>query len=676
MQPATTTPGPVETSFAPNLDSKLRELQQLIEAHLFEEALASSDRLLELAPWHRDLLYMRAVALRHLNRVPEALATLQRLEDAHPGYPRLFQERGHCHVFLRQAPEAIVAFSRAVELNPALPASWQILASLYKMAGRTRESANATQHVDKLASLATEVVTARSMLADGNLREAEELIRGYLRRKPDDIEALRVLALVAHQNEFSKDAATLLEAVLQASPGYRAARHDYVLALIALHRHKEAREQLDILIAAEPGNQTHRMTLASILMGAGSTEAAIALYGDLVRQQPDNPELHLSRGHALKTNGRRADAETSYLEAARQRVNFGDAYWSLANLKTYRFTEVQLATMREQVEARRTPLIDRYHLCFALGKALEDRGEYAESFQFYAQGNALKKAECNYRPEALERTVSKQIELCTREFFEQRRGYGCDDPAPIFIVGLPRAGSTLLEQILASHSQVEGTMELADVQRLVSTLDLHASGARYPGVLTLPSADNYRNFGEAYIRDTRHYRLGNRPFFIDKMPNNFRHVSLIHLMLPNAKIIDARRDPMACCFSNFKQLFATGQQFTYSLEDIARYYRMYVRLMDHWDTALPGRVLRVQHEDVIDDLEGSVRRILDFCGLEFEPACVEFHKNERRVHTASSEQVRRPINREGVDQWRNFESWLGPLRAELGPLAAGTVERP
>ena len=663
MHPASSTAG---SSPTPVPDSELRELQHLIEESRFADALASSERLLEHFPGHRDLLYMRAVALRHLQRVPDALATLEMLEDTHPAYPRLFQERGHCHVFLKQAPEAIRAFSRAVELNPALPASWRLLTSLYQMVGRTQESANAAQHVAKLATLPTEVVTARSMLADGNLREAEDLIRGYLRRNPDDIEALRVLAQVAHQNEFSKDAATLLEAVLAASPGYRAARHDYVLALIALHKHQQAREQIEILIAAEPDHPTHRMTLASILVGEGSTEAAIALYGELAQQQPGNPELHLSLGHALKTQGRREDAERAYREAARQRVNFGDAYWSLANLKTYRFADEQLATMREQVDARRTPFVDRYHLCFALGKALEDRGEYAESFRFYAMGNALKKEECRYQPEVLERTIKSQIELCTPEFFEQRRGYGCDDPSPIFIVGLPRAGSTLLEQILASHSQIEGTMELADIPRLVSALDLHAGGARYPGVLALPSADDYRGFGEAYIRDTRHYRIGNRPFFIDKMPNNFRHVSLIHLMLPNAKIIDARREPMACCFSNFKQLFASGQQFTYSLEDIGRYYALYVRLMDHWNSALPGRVLRVQHEDVIDDLEGSVRRILDYCGLEFETACVEFHKNERRVHTASSEQVRRPINREGVDQWRNFEPWLGELRAALG----------
>jgi tetratricopeptide (TPR) repeat protein len=648
------------------LEAELPGLQQLIEQQRFAEALEGCDRLLLHFHGQRDLLYMRAVALRHMQRVPEAHATLDKLEEFHPTYPRLFQERGHCHVFERKAPEAIQAFSRAVELNPALPASWRVLASLYKMVGRQQDSTVAAQHVAKLSTIASEVVTARSMLADGNLRDAEVLIRTYLQTKPDDIEGLRVLALVALENEFAKDAETLLEAVLKASPGYRAARVDYVRALIDLHKHKQARDQIDLLIEAEPDHPAHRINLASVLVSEGSTEAAISLYERLLQQQPNSPELHVSYGHALKTQGRRKEAERAYREATRQRPNFGDAYWSLANLKTYRFDDDQIAVMREQVDARRTPHVDRLNLCFALGKALEDRGEYAESFEFYARGNALKRAESNYRPEVLEHTIDRQVEVCTREFFEHRQGWGCPDPAPIFIVGLPRAGSTLLEQILSSHSQVEGTMELADVPRLVSSLDLHASGARYPGVLALPKSDNYRKFGEAYIRDTRHYRVLDRPYFIDKMPNNFRHVGLIQLMLPNAKIIDARREPMACCFSNFKQLYASGHQFSYGLESIGRYYKLYERLMAHWDDALPGRVLRVQHEDVIEDLEGSVRRMLDYLGLPFEEACVEFHKTERRVHTASSEQVRRPINREGVDQWKNYDPWLGPLREALG----------
>jgi tetratricopeptide (TPR) repeat protein len=661
---------PVTDATPDSLDTVLGDLRRLVEQERFADALERADALLESLPEHRDLLYVRAVCLRHLQRLPEALTTLAGLEELHPAYPRLYQERGHCYVFLRRAPEAIKAFSRAVELNPALPASWRLLASLYAMVGRKGDAAIAGQHVAKLAQLAPEVVTARSMLADGELRDAEQVIRACLQRTPGDIEAMRVLAQVAHRNEFSKDAALLLEAVLAKAPDYRPARHDYVLALIALHRHKQAREQIDLLIAAEPGNSVFRTTLASILVGQGSTEEAIALYRELIRMRPGDPELHVSLAHALKTLGRRAEAEQSYREAVRLRPSFGDAYWSLANLKTYRFLDQDLAAMRTQLESRRASLEDRYHLCFALGKGLEDRGEYADSFRFYARGNALKKEECTFQPQVLERTLERQAELCTAGFFAERRDFGCPDASPIFIVGMPRAGSTLLEQILASHSQIEGTMELADVPRLVSALDLHPGGARYPDVLALPSADDYRGFGEAYIRDTQYYRTAGKPFFIDKMPNNFRHVSLIHLMLPNAKIIDARREAMACCFSNFRQLFASGQQFTYSLDDIARYYRMYVRIMEHWDGVLPGRVLRVHHEDVINDVEGSVRRILDHLGLEFEPACIDFHRTERQVHTASSEQVRRPINREGMDQWRNFEPWLGKLRAALGPLAS------
>jgi tetratricopeptide (TPR) repeat protein len=381
--------------------------------------------------------------------------------------------------------------------------------------------------------------------------------------------------------------------------------------------------------------------------------------------------LHLAIGHAHKTVGRQQEAVASYRRAAEVRPNFGDAYWSMANLKTYRFTDEEMAQMRAQESAQTTPIVDRYHLCFALGKALEDRRDFAESFRYYRLGNALKADELRYDPDALERNLRRQALVCTPEFFAARHGAGSPDQSPIFIVGLPRAGSTLVEQILASHSMVEGTKELADIPRLVHQLngrESNDSKPRYPAVLAELRIDQLKHFGEKFIADTHVYRRG-KPFFIDKMPNNFRHIGLIHLILPNAKIIDARREPMACCFSNFKQLFASGQEFTYGLEDIARYYRSYVELMNHWDAVLPGKILRVQHEDVVEDLEGSVRRILDFCGLEFQSPCVEFHKTERSIRTASSEQVRRPIFKEGLDQWRNFEPWLEPLRTALGPLA-------
>jgi tetratricopeptide (TPR) repeat protein len=559
---------------------------------------------------------------------------------------------------------------RAVILNPSLPASWKALQALYRMTGQTAYADDAAGHVANLAALPPEIVTAFSMFADGEIYDAERVVRQYLLAHGNRIEGMRLLAKIGMQLDVVDDAELLLENVMVLAPDYHAARYEYALALLQRHKHVRAREEMEKLLKTDPNNRVYRTTHATICTGFGDYEQALPLYREILAETPQDAELHLSIAHALKTLGRTLEAVESYRAAAAVRPRFGEAYWSLANLKTYRFTDDEIVRMRSDEASAKIPLVDRYHLCFALGKALEDRAEYAESFTYYDRGNALKKTECRYRPEALERNARLQASHCTPEFFAARQGVGCDCAAPIFIIGLPRSGSTLLEQILASHSQVEGTMELADIPRLVQELqgrEVTDSTPRYPGVLANLTPEDFKRFGEKYLADTRVYRTG-MPYFIDKMPNNFRHLGLIHLILPNAKIIDARRDPMACCFSNFKQLFASGQQFTYSIDDIARYYRMYAELMAHWDNVLPGKILRIQHENVVDDLEMNVRRILDFCELEFEPDCVEFYKTARTVHTASSEQVRRPINREGVDQWRHYEPWLGPLKEALGVL--------
>jgi tetratricopeptide (TPR) repeat protein len=464
------------------------------------------------------------------------------------------------------------------------------------------------------------------------------------------------------------DAELLLEAVLTLAPDYRAARHDYALVLIERHKYQQARAELETLLRFEPDNRQYRTLYATACVGLGEHEKAIALYRELLADSPRAPELHLSIAHSFKAIGRSAEAIESYRAAAAARPDFGDAYWSLANLKTYRFTDGEIECMRAEEAASSRLAPDRYHLCFALGKAYEDRGDYAESWRFYERGNAHKRAESRYRPEILEHNTRKQIETCTPEFFAARAGFGAQDADPIFIVGLPRSGSTLVDQILASHSQVEGTQELSDIQRFVLALqgrDPDLDNPRYPGVLQDMQPAEFRRLGQQYLQDTRIFRT-NKPYFIDKMPNNFRHIGLIHLILPQAKIIDARREPMACCFSNFKQLFANGQEFTYSIEDIARYYRTYLDLMQHWDDVLPGKTLRIWHEDVVDDLETNVRRLLEFCGLEFEPACLEFYRTERSVRTASSEQVRQPIFRDGLDQWKHYEPWLAPLSESLG----------
>lgn len=442
--------------------------------------------------------------------------------------------------------------------------------------------------------------------------------------------------------------------------------------LLHEQEYSHAYEAIGPMLKLNPPNTDLRRMYAAAHVGLGRHESAIELYHDLLAESPESCDLHVLLGHSLQAVGRQTDAIESYRKATAIRPSFGDAHWSLANLKTYRFSEKEIQQMRAEESRPSASSIDRCHLCFAIGKAYEDRSEYAESWKFYERGNALRRLESRYRPEITEAEARMQMEVCTAEFFAARTGVGAPDADPIFIVGLPRSGSTLIEQILASHSQIDGTQELPEIPRIVREMESlrpHSGNSCYPSVLADLATSEFRTLGERYISDTRCYR-GSKPFFIDKMPNNFRHIGLIRLMLPNAKIIDVRREPMACCFGNLKQLFASGQEFTYSVEDIARYYRSYIELMRQWDDVLPGRILRVLYEDIVEDLPASVQRILAFCGLRFETDCVEFHKLQRNVSTASSEQVRQPIFNQRVRHWQNYEAWLGPLKDALGDVLA------
>jgi tetratricopeptide (TPR) repeat protein len=654
------------------IETEVRRLRGLVEKRRFSEALAVAAALRLEVPENRDILYLLAVSQRYLGRIADALATSAQFEALHPDYGRLFQERGHCLRIVGETKAAIAAYEHAVALNQTLAASWNALTDLYGALGDTQQAELAAANARRLVNLPPAVVSATNVLSEGDIYGAEDMVRRHLLTHPDDIEAMRLLARIGVRLEIFDDAEFLLESVLVFQADYHAARFEYAGVLIQRHKFALARVQAERLLALDPDNRDYCIALANAWVGLGRHEEALQIYQKLASKSPLAADLHLSIGHALKTLGRQAAAIEAYRQAAAVHPSFGDAYWSLANLKTYRFTDEEIARMRLHEAGADTAAVDHYHLCFALGKALEDRSEFAESFAYYERGNALKKRDSRHQAATIERNAEQQVAVCTAHFFASRRGVGCRRPDPIFIVGLPRAGSTLLEQILASHSSVEGTMELAEIPRLA----LHLSGRegsdsrpRYPEILAELSDDQLRQFGEKYLEETAVFRSG-KPRFIDKMPNNFRHIGLIHLILPNAKIIDARRDAMACCFSNFKQLFASGQEFTYSVDDIARYYRTYVRLMDHWNAVLPGKVLRVQFEDVVDNLETNVRRMHEFCGLDFEPACLEYYKTERSVRTASSEQVRRPIFKDGVDQWRNFEPWLGDLKAALGPLAS------
>ena len=563
------------------------------------------------------------------------------------------------------------AHRRATALNPARLGSWRALAELHRKRGAAPEAAQADRAVQGLSRLPPPLLQAGMDLHDGKLARAEQACREHLRRHPRDVEGMRLLAEIGLKLGILDDAEFLLESCLVFEPEHRAARYEYIRVLHKRQRFAAALEQAKRLLDSDPGNLLYRSVHAAELLAVGDYQAALGIYDALIAEDPHDPMKFLHRGHALKTVGRTEEAVTSYRGAAAIRPDLGDAYWSLANLKTYRFEASELDRMLEAEAATTTSAGDRYHLCFALGKAFEQHGDHDRSFTFYERGNRLKKSELRHRNDRLLQEMRLQQEVFTHEFLERRAGIGCPAPDPIFIVGLPRAGSTLLEQILASHPQVDGTLELPNVLAIAARLNgrgMVQAAPRYPAVLRDMPDEAFAKLGREYIGGTRLHRRG-APRFTDKMPNNFRHIGLISLMLPQARIIDARRDPMACCFSAFQQLFAEGQEFSYDLKDLGQYYRAYVELMDHWDRVLPGRILRVNHEDVVADLDREVRRLLDFCGLPFDERCLRFHETDRPVRTASSEQVRQPLNKRGVEQWRRYAAHLGPLREALGDLA-------
>ncbi|WP_262690830.1 tetratricopeptide repeat-containing sulfotransferase family protein [Kordiimonas aestuarii] len=639
-----------------------------LKAGQLETASSQARAALELEADNSDALYLLAVCERYLRKPDAAVEVIERLKVLRPDYGRAYQEAGHIYRMKKDAVAAQAAYERAVQLNPALGASWQALQQLAVQSGNEVLQATARYQLERLAALPKELVSVTSFIHEGRLYKAEKLCRLFLRGNPHHVEAMRLLADIGVRLQVLDDAEFLLESCVEFAPDYEAARLDYVNVLHKRQKFEQAYVEAKNLKEKVPDNLAYEVLYANECVATGRFDDALAIYDKAAGAVQDNATIHLAKGHALKTVGQQAGAIEAYRHAYQAQADLGDAYWSLANLKTYRFTDEEVMAMQAEEARAGIAAADRYHLCFALGKAFEDRADFKTSFDYYTCGNALKKAELRYSADAMEEELQAQAEVCNAALFNEKAGMGAASDAPIFIVGLPRAGSTLVEQILASHSQVDGTMELPNIMALAHRLGgrrRKGEAAKYPAVLHDLSADQLQELGECYLRETEFCRSG-APYFTDKMPNNFRHIGLVSLILPNARIIDARRDGMACCFSGFKQLFAEGQEFTYGIEEVGRYYRDYTALMAHWDKVLPGKVLRVQYEDTVADLEAQVRRILDFCGLEFEEACVNFHKTERSVRTASSEQVRQPINKKGLAQWRHFENELRPLADILG----------
>ena len=503
---------------------------------------------------------------------------------------------------------------------------------------------------------------------DNRLDVAERLLKPHLKEDPFDVRAIRMLAELAARIGRLKDSETLLRRALDIAPNFNPARANLAMVLGRLGRPGEALELLDELFESEPEAIGNLNLKAATLGRLGDFEEAITLYRQVIERAPNQPRVWLSYGHILKTVGRQADGVAAYRKAVELRPTAGEAWWSLANLKTVRFTEDDIAEMQRALASPELNDDDRFHLEFALGKAFHDAGRSDEAFAHYAVANELRRKYHPFRQGDVTQLVDRSIELFTADILA--RSGGCEAPDPIFILGMPRAGSTLVEQILASHSQVEGTSELADIAQLARQVP------DYPAGLAALDPAELRRMGESYLRTTRIQRHTDRPLFIDKMPNNWLHVPLIRLILPNARVIDARRHPLGCCFSNFKQHFARGQGFTYDLVDMGRYYADYVRLMAHVDAVQPGLVHRVIYERMVEDTENEVRALLAACGLPFEPACLAFHQTERAVRTASSEQVRQPIFRDGTQAWQPFEPWLDPLKAALGPVLDAYPDAP
>ncbi len=634
-------------------------------------AAEQAREILAAAPGHPLGRLILGTALRMLGRADAALEVLEPLAEEQPRAVPVHLELGMARGQSGLTLAAAAAFRRVVRLQPDSVDGWRLLADQLDALGEAAEADAARAQYLRCATNDPRLLEAGAALVANELPRADACLRTHLRAFPNDIAALRMLAEVAARLRLYREAERLLNKCLELAPSFDGARHNLAVVLNREGRAEAALAHVDQLLAKDARNPTYLNLKAAVLANQGEYSGSIEIYERVLKVHPQQPKIWLSYGHSLRTAGRQAESVAAYRQAIAQLPTLGEAYWSLANLKTFRFEEDEVARMQSAAARADIADEDRLHFEFSIGKAFEDRGKYAQAFAHYAAGNALRKQLHPYDPRRTAEHTRRVAALFTPDFLDGRRDAGAASAAPIFVVGLPRAGSTLIDQILASHSQVEGTIELPDLPQIVGELsgfgETDAEGPLFEAISALPP-QRLRELGERYLATTRVHRKLGRPFFVDKMPNNFLYVGLIQLILPHAKIIDARRHPLACCYSAYKQHFARGQNFSYSLDDLGRYYRDYVAQMAHFDKVLPGRVHRVYYEGMIEDTEGEVRRLLDYCGLPYEDRCLRFYENDRPVRTASSEQVRQPIFREGMDQWRHFEPWLGPLKQALGSV--------
>ena len=661
---------PAVTEETSGLETALSHASKLLALDPFLAAQQAGE-ILKVVPNQPNALILSALAQDRLGNTDTAIQTLRQLIQIQSDWAAPYFELGLILRRMGKTQDALNTLQSALSLKPNLPKAWLVLAGLYAEMGDEVASDSAYSKHLQFSVMDPQLISAASALVENRVPDAEHLLKTYLKQYPTDVAAIRMLAEVAARLGRDIDSENLLARCIELAPSFHHARQNYALILNRLNKGEDALVQAEILLQVEPENLNYLNIKAVALNKLGDCDEAIKLYDHILAKHSQYSKIWHSFGHTLKTAGFHERAVQAYRKGIELDPAYGEAYWSLANLKTFLFNDNDIAEMQLQLSAQNLNVGDRFHFDFALGKALEDQREYAEAFKYYEKANQLRKTLIHYSSERNQQKVKECKTLFTGAFFNERKNFGVGSAEPIFILGMPRSGSTLLEQILSSHSLVEGTMELPDIISITKSLYRELSGPSaktyYPRLLEMTQEESV-GFGERYLSKTQVHRKQGLPFFIDKMPNNFAHVALIQLILPNAKIIDARRHPLACCFSNFKQHFARGQNFSYSLEDMGLYYRDYVELMAHFEGVLPGRIHRVNYENIVENTELELRRLLDYCGLTFEENCLRFFENVRPVRTASSEQVRKPIYKEGVDHWRHYEAWMGPLKKVLGPV--------
>ena len=650
------------------LSVDLNDATQAVKDSRFKDALNLLKTILKENPNHIDSLYLAAVSARYLKQFDDSKQYIEHLLLNAPDMGRAYQELGHLNRDMGNEEKAAAHYRQACELNPALLAAWNSLYRYFTSNNNKPAADHALEQINKLKSLPGSLLYIDQILNEGRLGVAEAKCRAFLKENPTHTYAMSLLSEIANRLGYFDDAEFLLEKAVEFKPDDGDLRMKYAAILRKKQKFAKTMEQVDILCDMDPENLTYQAQKASEIMQNGDHEAAVVLLDNILEKNPYNFSSLTSKGHAQKTLGKTDLAIESYQSAYQIKPDHGEAFFSLSNLKTYSFSDVELMAMREQVTRVDLSLRDKAYFHFALAQGCEANGEYEEAFFHLEKGNKIKNDQSQYSIERMDKELQAQIDVCDDSFFNNLGEGGNPTKDPIFILGLPRAGSTLIEQILASHSMIDGTLELPNILSMAQSLrgdDIYGKLGNYPKSMQSLTLEEREAFGQKFIDDTKMHRK-DAPFFTDKMPNNFRHIGLIHLIMPNAKIIDARRYPLDCCFSMFKQLFAQGQEFSYGLAEAGSYYRSYVKLMDHWEQVLPGKILRVNNEDVINDLEGQVIRILNYLELPFEKSCISFHETKRSVRTASSEQVRKPVNKEGMERWKPYSKNLKPLVESLG----------